>query len=112
MSKGGFADQQCRRVIAQAQAGGMLDGEGAIRADFARLDLQVMAERLRDYVRPGKSAHRRAAYAHNGPARRLAIEHSVEINDTVNFGEGHAQRATHFCRNRFGEPAVKLLSGV
>jgi hypothetical protein len=59
-----------------------------------------------------RNVYRRAAYPHNGTARRLAIEHSVEINDTVNLGEGHAQRPTHFCCNRFGEPAVKLLSGV
>ena len=54
----------------------MLDGERAIRADFARLDLQVTAQRLRHCVGAGKSAHRRAAYTHNGPAHRLPIRTS------------------------------------
>jgi hypothetical protein len=39
MSKSGFADKQCRGVVAQAQAGGVLDGERTIRAHFTRLDL-------------------------------------------------------------------------
>jgi hypothetical protein len=43
MSKSGFADKQRRGMVAQAQAGGMLDGEPTVRAYFTRFDLQVTA---------------------------------------------------------------------
>jgi hypothetical protein len=112
MSKSGFADKQCRGVVAQAQAGGVLDGERTIRAYFTRLDLQVTAQRVRHRLGTGQGAHRRAAYTHDGPARRLPIEHRVEIDDTMHVGERHTQRAAHFCRNRFGKPATQLLSSV
>jgi hypothetical protein len=112
MSKSGFADKQRRGVVAHAQAGGMLDGEPTIRAYFTRFDLQVTAQRVRHHLGPSQGTYRRAAYAHDGAARRLPIEHPVEIDDTMHVGERHTQRAAHFCRNRFGNPATELLSSV
>ena len=80
----------------------MLDGERAIRADFTGLDLQVAAQCVRYRVGPGKSADRRAAYAHDGLTHRLPVEHRVKIDDAIDIGEGHAQAAAYFCCNRFG----------
>ena len=78
-----FADKHCRRVIAQAQAGSMLDGERTIGADFIRLDLQVTAQGIGNRIGTGKSAYRRAAYPHDGSADGLPIEHLVEIDHTT-----------------------------
>ncbi len=108
MTDSGFADKQCGCVVAQSQTGGMFDGECAIRADFTGLDLQVAAQRVRHRIGPGKGAHRRAAYPHHGPAHRLAVEHLVKIDDTIDIGERHAQSAAHFGRDRFGKPAIEI----
>ncbi len=80
----------------------MLDGECAIRAHLTRLDLQVAAQRVHHRVGPGKGAYRRAAYAYDGATDRLAREHRVKIDDTIDIGERHTQRAAHFGRDRFG----------
>ena len=112
MSKSGFADKQRRRAIAQAQTGSMLDGELAVRADFARRDFQVTAQGVRQLIGSRQGAHGRAAHTHHGSAHRLPVEHRVEIDDAMHIGEGHAQGAAHFCRNGFGNPAVRLLCGV
>ena len=89
MSNSGFVHEQRRRAVAQAQAGAIFDGECAIRADCTRLDLQVTAQGLRHYLGSGKGAHRRAAYAHHGPAGRLSLEHRVEVDDTMQVGKWH-----------------------
>ena len=72
MSQSGFADKECRRVIAQAQAGSMLDGELAVRADFARLNLQMAAQRVRQFIATRQGADGRAAHTHHGSARSAA----------------------------------------
>jgi hypothetical protein len=71
-----------------------------------------MAQRVRDGLGSGQGTYRRAAYTHDSPARRLSIEHRVEVYDTMHVGEGYTQRAAHFRSNRFGEPATQLLSSV
>ena len=111
-SKSGFAYKERWRMIAQTQTGSMFDSELTVRADFARRNFQMVAQRVSQCVGPGKGAHRRAAYTHNGPARRLPIEHCVEIDDTIQVGQRHAQRAAHFCRNRLGQPAIETLGSV
>ena len=110
MTDSGFADKQCGCVVAQSQTGGMFDGECAIRADFTGLDLQVAAQRVRQRIGAGKGAHRRAADPRHGPAHRLAGEHLVKIDDTKDIGERHTQSAAHFGSDRFGNPAMDLLS--
>jgi hypothetical protein len=112
MSNSGFADKQCRGVVAQAQARRVLDGERTIGGHCTRFDLKVTVQRVRDGLGPRQGTYRRAAYTHHGPARRLPIEHRVEIDDTMHVGKRHTQRAAHFCRNRFGKPATDLLSSV
>ena len=112
IAKRDFADKQCGRAVTQAEARRVFNGERAIRADFPRLDLQVSAQCVRHRGGSGKGAHRRAADTHDSPAHRLPIKHLVEIDDTIDIGERHAQRVRHFCRNRFGQPAVDTLSGV
>ena len=90
----------------------MLDGEGAIPAGFAGRDFKVSAQGVRHRVGPCKGAHWRAAYAYDGAARGLQIEHLVEIDDTTNVGERHSQGAAHFGGNRFGNPAKNFLGSV
>lgn len=72
----------------------------------------MTAERVRDGLGSGQGTYRRAAYTHDSPARRLSIEHRVEVYDTMHVGEGYTQRAAHFRSNRFGKPATQLLSSV
>jgi hypothetical protein len=111
-SEGGFAYEERRRVIAQAQAGSMLDGELAIRADFTGLRLQVAAQGIGQSVGSGEGTDRRAAHARYGSTHRLPSEHCIEINDAVYVGEGHPKGAGHLRRNGFRKPTVELLCSV
>jgi len=111
-SQSDFADKERRRVIAQAEAGSVLDGELTVRADFTRFYLQMAAQRVSQSVGPGEGADGRAAHTRYGSAHRLSGEHRIEIYDTVHVGEWHAQDAAHFRRNGFGKPTVELLCKV
>ena len=90
----------------------MLDGELTVRADFARVNFQIAAQRVSHLIGSGEGADRRAADARDGSAHRLARKHLVKIDNTVHVGERHAQGAAHFRRNGFGKPAVELLCKV
>ena len=112
MSQSDFANKECRRVIAQTQTGSMLDGELAVRADFARRNFKMAAQGVRQFIATRQGADGRVAHTRHGSAQRLAREHLVEIDDAMHVGEGHTQGAAHLGRNGFGNPAVKLLCGV
>jgi hypothetical protein len=87
MSNRAFADKHTRRLIAQAQAGSMLDGKGTIGGDFTWFDLQMTAQRTHHCVGSGVSAYGRTTHAHHSPTHRFAAEHFVEVDDAENFGE-------------------------
>ena len=90
----------------------MLDGEGAIRADFTGRGLQVSTERFRYFVGSGNGAHGRATDTHDGSPSRLTIEHGVEFDDAIYVCERHAERVADLGHDRLGQPAVDSLGGV
>jgi hypothetical protein len=108
-SHSGFACQQRRRVIAQTEAGSMLDGELASQADNSRDDVQMAAQCVSQFIGSRQRANRRGANTHNGSADWLAGEHLVEIDNTMHVGERHTEGAAHFRGDGFGQPAVELL---
>ena len=112
LSQSGFANKERRRVIAQTQTGSMLDGVLTVRADFARRNFKMAAQRVRQFIASRQGAHGRAAHTHDGSAHRLTGKHLIEIDDAVHVGERHAQGAAYFGRNGFGNPAMELLCGV
>ncbi len=81
----------------------MLDGELTVRADFAWGDFQMATQRVSHLIASCERADRRAADTCNGSAHRLARKHLVEIDNTINIGERHAQGAADFRCNGFGQ---------
>ena len=101
-----------RRVIAQAQTGGMLYCERAIRADFARRHFEMATQSVRQLIAARQSADGRRAHTRHGSTQWLTGKHLIEIDNTGHVGQRHTQSAAHLGRNGFGNPAVKLLCGV
>ena len=112
VSKSSFAHENRRRVIAQAQTGGVLYCERAIRADFARRHFQMAAQSVRQLIAARQGADGRRAHTRHGSTQWLTGKHLIEIDNTVHVGQRHTQGAAHLGRNGFGNPAMKLLCGV
>ena len=74
------ADQGRRRVLAEAQAGRMLDGQPG-----------VVMQGVQQGVATAQAADRVRADAHDALAGGLRVEEAVEADDAVNVGFGHPQ---------------------
>jgi myo-inositol-hexaphosphate 3-phosphohydrolase len=111
-STSGFADEHCRRVIAQAQAWSMFDSELTVRADFTGFYLQMATQGMGQLIASRQGTRGRAAHTHDGSAHRFSRKHRIKIDDTMHVGERHAQGVSHFHGNGFGNPAMEMLCSV